>query len=61
MLWIILNIVEISIMEENRNKARKFVKIFHDSYDELNFFDRDKKYYDEKIRLFENFISSENN
>lgn len=55
---IILNIVEISIMEEDRKQAKKYIKIYHTWYDKLNFFDRDKSYYDEKITLFEHFISS---
>lgn len=54
---IILNIVEISIMEEQWNKARKFIGMYHKKKDSLNYFDRDQSYYVEKFKLFEQFIS----
>ncbi len=57
---IILNIVEISIMEEDWKQARKFIKTYREWHENLNFLDRDKGYYDEKIKLFEHFITASN-
>lgn len=55
---VILNIIEVSILEKNKKKAKKFIEYYHKHRDELHCFDRDVSYYDDKIVLFEEYVKA---
>lgn len=55
---IILNLTEILILEKNFLLARKYIKQYHEHKSQLQFFEREVIYYDEKMRIFEEFIRS---
>jgi hypothetical protein len=56
---IILNLVEITILEKQWNKAKLYIKHYLKHKDELQFFDRKQVYYDEKIRIFQEYVESD--
>ena len=56
---IILNLVEISILEKQRDKAKLYIHHYLQEKDELQFFDRKQMYYDEKIRIFKAYVESD--
>ena len=55
---IILNLVELSILEEERQDARFYIQHYHQNIKSLQFFDRKQKYYDEKMAIFEEYVKS---
>jgi len=55
---IILNLIEVSILEELWSEAQEYVAQFHKHAWNMNFFDRTREYYDEKIILFETYIAT---
>lgn len=55
---IILNLVELNILEEERDDAQKYIVHYRDNIQQLQFFDRAQKYYDEKMRIFEEYVHS---
>ncbi len=55
---IILNIIEIAIMEESWWRAKKYIAYYYAHVSSLNFFDRERSHYDDKIALFDEFIKS---
>ncbi len=56
---IILNLVEITILEEQWDAADTYIAHYITHSEELQFFDRKKVYYDEKIRIFEAYVASQ--
>ena len=56
---IILNLIELCILEEQRKKSQKYIKHYHTKKEELQFFDRKENYYDEKVRIFEEYVDSD--
>jgi len=53
---VILNIIEISILEQDAPRAQQYVKYYHTHKDKLQCFDRNLSYYDDKITLFEEYL-----
>lgn len=53
---IILNLVELSILEEERTDTQEYIQHYHTNIKALQFFDRKQKYYDEKIAIFEEYV-----
>jgi len=53
---VLLNIIEISILEKDTKNAKKFVEYYHTHKDELQCFDREINYYNDKITLFEQYL-----
>lgn len=56
---IILNLIEVLILEKKNGLAQKYIKHYHNSKEELQFFDRDGDYYDQKIRIFEEYVRTD--
>ena len=56
---IILNLIEVLILEEKLQAARKYINHYYVTKKDLQFFDREGDYYDQKIRVFEEYIHSE--
>lgn len=54
---IILNLIEVSILEELRDEAQEYVDQYTKHGEKMNYFDRDKSFYDEKIELFATYIA----
>lgn len=55
---IILNLVEISILEEHWEDAQVYINQFEKNKTKMNYFDRTQDYYDEKIKLFATYIGT---
>ena len=53
---VILNIIEVSILEQEKETALEYVQYYYKVKDKLQCFDRDITYYEEKIQLFEEFL-----
>lgn len=56
---IILNLIELTILEKEWEKAKEYIIHYKEHADELQFFDRKKVYYDDKIRIFEAYVASD--
>lgn len=54
---IILNLIELYILQHQRKHARRYVDYYHEHKDSIQFFDKSKEQYDEKILLFTEYIS----
>jgi hypothetical protein len=46
-------------LEKEWNKAKEYIEHYKKFTDELQFFDRKKIYYDDKIRIFEAYVLSD--
>lgn len=55
---IILNLIEIAILEEQRAVAKKYIASYQSNKASIQFFDRPASYYDKKIALFSEYIES---
>jgi tetratricopeptide (TPR) repeat protein len=55
---IIYNIIELSLLERNMTKARDMIRYYQNHRNELATFDKTIAYYDEKITLFDEYLSS---
>ena len=55
---IILTLIEVTIMQEDWDSARQYVEHYLKT-DSINYIDKDKDYYDEKIAMFSTFISAQ--
>lgn len=53
---ILLNLIEISIMEQEWWYAKKYIRYYRENKDWLDFLDKPASYYDEKVELFARFI-----
>lgn len=53
---IILNLTEVLILEKKFVLASKYIKQYRDQKEKLQFFEREVIYYEEKMRIFEDFI-----
>lgn len=55
---ILYNLIEINILESRYWEARKFINFFKKNRDQLQLFWRTIEFYDDKIALFESFITN---
>lgn len=53
---IILNMVELHILQHQRKHAQRYIKYYYEQKDKLQYFDKTKEQYDEKILLFQEYI-----
>lgn len=53
---IILNMVELYILQHQRKHAQRYIKYYYDHTSQLQYFDKSKEQYDEKILLFQEYI-----
>jgi hypothetical protein len=53
---VLLNIIEISILEQEKERAQEFISYYHMHKQKLQCFDRDLEYYNDKILLFEEYL-----
>lgn len=53
---IILNMVELHILQHQRKHAQRYIKYYYDHTTQLQYFDKSKEQYDEKILLFQEYI-----
>ncbi len=56
---IILNLIEVLILEKERVEARKYIDHYEKYKPKLQYFDRDLSYYDDKIRIFTDYVEEE--
>ena len=54
---IILNLIELHILQHQWNHASQYITYYNQHHEQLQFFDKPKSYYDEKIMLFKEYIS----
>lgn len=55
---ILLNLIEISIMEELWEEAKEYIMVYKKHKWEMQFFDRTLEYYEQKILLFDTYIQT---
>lgn len=55
---IILNLVELYIMQGQLTQARVFIEHYFNYSRDIMFFDKDQSYYDSKLAIFDEYISS---
>lgn len=55
---IILNLIEVMILEQDWKRARQYITHYYDNKENLQFFDRKVQYYDDKIRIFQEYVVS---
>ena len=55
---IILTLVEVMIMQEDRESARSYIEHYLTT-DTITYIDKDKDYYDEKIAMFSTYIAAQ--
>lgn len=53
---IILNMVELHILQHQWKYAQRYIKYYYEQSAELQYFDKSKEQYDEKILLFQEYI-----
>lgn len=56
---IIVNLIELYILQQERSSARRFVSYYYDHKAELQFFDKPWSYYDERVLLFTEYVNYE--
>ncbi len=56
---IILNLIEVLILEKERVDAQKYIDHYEKYKPKLQYFDRDLSYYDDKIRIFADYVEEE--
>ncbi len=56
---IILNLIEVLILEKEWDEAQKNIDHFEKNKAKLQLFDRDLSYYEDKIRIFADYVESE--
>ncbi len=56
---IILNLIEVLILEKERVEAQKYIDHYEKYKPKLQYFDRDLSYYDDKIRIFADYVEEE--
>lgn len=54
---IILNLIELYILQHQWNYAQHYITYYNENHEQLQFFDKPKSYYDEKILLFKEYIA----
>lgn len=54
---IVLNMVELHILQNQRKHAQRYIKHFYDNNWNLQYFDKTKEQYEEKILLFQEYIA----
>ena len=55
---ILYNIVQLSILENKCRKAKKMVAYYFENVDNIQTFDKDRDFYDEKFKMFKDYIQS---
>lgn len=53
---ILLNLIEVSILEEEWKQAKEYIKEYRKNKSKIQFFDRTAAYYDEKVDLFDQYL-----
>lgn|GEM_PF-4094772 len=53
---IILNMVELHILQHQWKYAQRYIKYYYEQHANLQYFDKTKEQYDEKILLFQEYI-----
>ncbi|AHB41224.1 hypothetical protein P148_SR1C00001G0429 [candidate division SR1 bacterium RAAC1_SR1_1] len=56
---VIYNLIEIYILEQNYKKAKSMISYFYKHHKNIQTIDKDMEYYDNKIALFEKFITTQ--
>lgn len=56
---VIYNLIEIYILEQNYKKAKSMISYFYKHHKNIQTIDKDIEYYDNKIALFEKFITTQ--
>ncbi|MEI6426101.1 MAG: hypothetical protein WCO66_01990 [Candidatus Absconditabacteria bacterium] len=56
---VVFNLIEIYMLEHKYKKAKSMISYFHKNEDKLQTIDKDIKYYETKILLFEKFIATQ--
>lgn len=56
---VIYNLIEIYILEQNYKKAKSMISYFYKNHKNIQTIDKDMDYYDNKIALFEKFITTQ--
>lgn len=54
---IILNLIELHILQHQRKHAKRYVDYYHETKENMQFFDKSVSYYDEKVLLFTEYIN----
>jgi tetratricopeptide (TPR) repeat protein len=56
---VVYNLIEIYILEQKYKKAKNMINYFHKNREKLQTIDKELNYYDDKISLFEKFITTQ--
>lgn len=56
---VIYNLIEIYILEQNYKKAKSMISYFYKNHKHIQTVDKELDYYDNKIALFEKFITTQ--
>lgn len=56
---VIYNLIELYILEHKYKKAKDMIKYFYKHHEKLQTIDKDIEFYDQKITLFEKFITTQ--
>lgn len=56
---VIYNLIQLYVLEHNYKKAKNMINYFYKHHDALQTIDKDINYYDNKIWLFEKFITTQ--
>lgn len=54
---IIYNIIELKLLNHEFKAAENKIKYYHNNYNKIEIFDREKEFYDDKIKLFESYLN----
>lgn len=54
---IILNTIELHILQHQWKHAQRYIKYYYDHTEQLQYFDKTKEQYDEKIILFQEYVT----
>jgi tetratricopeptide (TPR) repeat protein len=53
---IIYNIIELKLLNHEFKAAENKIKYYYNNYEKIQIFDREKSFYDDKIKLFESYL-----
>ena len=57
---VILNLIEVSLLEKKKWLAKRYIQYYYDHKDDIQVFDRAISYYNEKVKIFEEFLKWSN-
>ncbi len=55
---VLYNLIEINMLEHNYEEADSFIKYYYNNRDNLNCFEKDIEYYDDKVSLFKTYLET---